>query len=168
MLNALRTSRLTTGIYKNLADILFTYLLKNIESVIEVVVKNNDIIISVGLFIECVNISDSLAGGTCDLIVRIFVSDIFLKKRRYNYNSVFAVVCGCWCVGCFAAARNFYKVLNGTVFLLQTASFLLSYLERKEVIHLQKRFHLGSAKLPSLLMATGFLLFIPSLLLKTL
>lgn len=81
---------------------------------------------------------------------------------------VFAVVCGCWCVGCFAAARNFYKVLNGTVFLLQTASFLLSYLERKEVIHLQKRFHLGSAKLPSLLMAAGFLLFIPSLLLTTL
>ena len=80
---------------------------------------------------------------------------------------IYAVVCGCWCVGSFSTARNFYKVLDGTVFLVQTASFLLSYLERKEVIHLQKRFSFGSVKLPSLLMAAGFLLFIPSLLLAT-
>ena len=97
------------------------------------------------------------------------------QKRSAYRNSkagivslVFAVICGIGCIVNLSSARNFYKVLNGTVFLLQAASFLLSYLERKEVIHLQKRFHLGSAKLPSLLMATGFLLFIPSLLLKTL
>lgn len=81
---------------------------------------------------------------------------------------IFAVFCGMCCAGCLSTARNIYNVLNGAVFLLQTASFLLSFLERKEVIHLQKRLPLGGAKLPTLLMATGFLLFIPSLLLTTL
>ena len=81
---------------------------------------------------------------------------------------VFAVLCGVCCAGCLSTARNIYNVLNGAVFLLQTANFLLSFLERKEVIHLQKRLPLGGAKLPTLLMAAGFLLFIPSLLLTTL
>ena len=80
---------------------------------------------------------------------------------------VFAVFCGVCCAGCLSTARNIYNVLNGAVFLLQTANFLLSFLERKEVIHLQKRLPLGNIKLPSLLMAAGFLLFIPSLLLTT-
>ena len=80
---------------------------------------------------------------------------------------VFSIICGCGCIGCFSSARNIYKVLYGTVLLIQTASFLLSFLERKEVISLQKRLHFDGVKLPSLLMATGFLLFIPSLILAT-
>ncbi|MBR1483145.1 MAG: hypothetical protein IJ598_09300 [Ruminococcus sp.] len=97
------------------------------------------------------------------------------QKRSAYRNSkagivslVFAVICGCWCVGCFASVHSFFRVLNGIVCLLQLASFLLSYLERKEVIHLQKRFHLGNIKLPSLLMAIGFLLFIPLFILSAL
>ena len=80
---------------------------------------------------------------------------------------VFAVICGCGSIGCFSSARNIYKVLYGAVLLIQTASFLLSFLERKEVINLQKRLPFDGVKLPSLLMATGFLLFIPSLILAT-
>ena len=81
---------------------------------------------------------------------------------------VFAFICGGGCIGSFTSARNIYNVLYGTVLLIQTASFLLSFLERKEVIHLQKLLPFDGNKLPSLLMAVGFLLFIPALLLSTL
>ena len=80
---------------------------------------------------------------------------------------LFAVICGVGCVSSFSSARNIFNALNGIVFLLQTACFLLSFLERKEVINLQKRLHIDGIKLPSLLMVTGFLLFIPSLILSS-
>ena len=96
------------------------------------------------------------------------------KERTAYKNSkagivslVFAIICGVGCVSSFSSARNIYNALNGIVFLLQTACFLLSFLERKEVINLQKRLHMDGIKLPSLLMVTGFLLFIPSLILSS-
>ena len=97
------------------------------------------------------------------------------KERSAYRNSkagivalVFAFICGGGCIGSFTSARNIYNVLYGTVLLIQTASFLLSFLERKEVIHLQKLLPFDGNKLPSLLIAVGFLLFIPALLLSTL
>ena len=91
----------------------------------------------------------------------------YRNSKAGTVSLIFAVICGIGCIVGFSSARNFYKVLYGALLLIQAASFLLSFLERKEVIHLQKRFSFGSVKLPSLLMAAGFLLFIPSLLLAT-
>ena len=79
---------------------------------------------------------------------------------------VFAIICGAESIMCFTSARNIFSALNGIVFLLQTICFLLSFLERKEVLNLQKHLPFDGIKLPSLLMTVGFLLFIPSLILS--
>ena len=92
----------------------------------------------------------------------------YKKSKAGIVALVFAVICGCGCVGRFTSARNIYNALDGIVLLIQTALFLLSFLERKEIIHLQKRLPFDGVKLPSLLMTAGFLLFIPALLLSTL
>lgn len=92
----------------------------------------------------------------------------YKKSKAGIVALVFAAICGCSCVGRFASAHSICNVLNGFVLLIQTALFLLSFLERKEVIHLQKRLPFDGVKLPSLLMTAGFLLFIPALLLSTL
>lgn len=92
----------------------------------------------------------------------------YRNSKAGTVSLIFAVICGIGCIVGFSSARNFYKVLYGALLLIQAASFLLSFLERKEVIHLQKRFPLGGVKLPSLLMTIGFLLFIPTLLVSTL
>ena len=91
----------------------------------------------------------------------------YRNSKAGTVSLIFAVICGIGCIVGFSSARNFYKVLYGALLLIQAASFLLSFLERKEVIGLQKRLHFDGVKLPSLLMATGFLLFIPSLILAT-
>ena len=95
------------------------------------------------------------------------------KERTAYKNSkagivslVFAIICGVESVMCFSSARNIFSALNGIVFLLQTICFLLSFLERKEVLNLQKHLPFDGIKLPSLLMTVGFLLFIPSLILS--
>ena len=90
----------------------------------------------------------------------------YKKSKAGIVSLVFAIICGAESIMCFTSARNIFSALNGIVFLLQTICFLLSFLERKEVINLQKHLPLDGVKLPSLLMTVGFLLFIPSLILS--
>ena len=90
----------------------------------------------------------------------------YKKSKAGIVSLVFAIICGAESIMCFTSARNIYSALNGIVFLLQTICFLLSFLERKEVLNLQKHLPFDGIKLPSLLMTVGFLLFIPSLILS--
>ena len=86
--------RVTAGIHEYLQLFLIRKLSEHVKLIVEVVVKNDYIVVLFKLLRGLFGVGDTLAGRACDLIVRVLLSDIVLKERRIHDNSVHAVI-GC-------------------------------------------------------------------------
>ena len=96
------------------------------------------------------------------------------ERERYKNSKmgkltlVFAVLCGLLFVASINQISGLPTALRTIVFFVQTALFLMSYLIRKEIVNLNDRIKLKSIKLPTLLMAVGFILILAIIALSTL
>lgn len=73
---------------------------------------------------------------------------------------MFAIICGLMFVGSVTIIRSVPNFLRSLSLLLQPASFLLSFLIRKETVRLPEKLQLKAVRTPTLLMVIGFALFI--------
>ena len=69
---------ITAGIYQYLALFLVGYLFKSLEVIVEVIVDNDDVVIPFELLVKLFGVGDALAGGACELVVRVVLSDVVL------------------------------------------------------------------------------------------
>ena len=82
------------------------------------------------------------------------------NSKAGNVALVFAIICGLMFVGSVTIIRSVPNFLRSLSLLLQTASFLLSFLIRKETVRLPEKLQLKAVRTPTLLMVIGFALFI--------
>lgn len=84
----------------------------------------------------------------------------YKNSKAGNVALVFAIICGLMFVGSVTIIRSVPNFLRSLSLLLQTASFLLSFLIRKETVRLPEKLQLKAVRTPTLLMVIGFALFI--------
>lgn len=84
----------------------------------------------------------------------------YKNSKAGNVALVFAIICGLMFVGPVTIIRSVPNFLRSLSLLLQTASFLLSFLIRKETVRLPEKLQLKAVRTPTLLMVIGFALFI--------
>ena len=84
----------------------------------------------------------------------------YKNSKAGNVALVFAIICGLMFVGSVTIIRSVPNFLRSLSLLLQTASFLLSFLIRKETVRLPETLQLKAVRTPTLLMVIGFALFI--------
>lgn len=84
----------------------------------------------------------------------------YKNSKAGNVALVFAIICGLIFVGSVTIIRSVPNFLRSLSLLLQTASFLLSFLIRKETVRLPEKLQLKAVRTPTLLMVIGFALFI--------
>ncbi|MBQ4170889.1 MAG: hypothetical protein II614_04685 [Ruminococcus sp.] len=84
----------------------------------------------------------------------------YKNSKAGNVALVFAIICGLMFVGSVTIIRSVPNFLRSLSLLLQTASFLLSFLIRKETARLPEKLQLKAVRTPTLLMVIGFALFI--------
>ena len=84
----------------------------------------------------------------------------YKNSKAGNVALVFAIICGLMFVGAVTIIRSVPNFLRSLSLLLQTASFLLSFLIRKETVRLPEKLQLKAVRTPTLLMVIGFALFI--------
>ena len=84
----------------------------------------------------------------------------YKNSKAGNVALVFAIICGLMFVGSVTIIRSVPNFLRSLSLLLQPASFLLSFLIRKETVRLPEKLQLKAVRTPTLLMVIGFALFI--------
>ena len=92
----------------------------------------------------------------------------YKNSKAGNVALVFAIICGLMFVGSVTIIRSVPNFLRSLSLLLQTASFLLSFLIRKETVRLPEKLQLKAVRTPTLLMVIGFALFIVTFILTAL
>lgn len=84
----------------------------------------------------------------------------YKNSKAGNVALVFAIIYGLMFVGSVTIIRSVPNFLRSLSLLFQTASFLLSFLIRKETVRLPEKLQLKAVRTPTLLMVIGFALFI--------
>ena len=95
-----------------------------------------------------------------DLQLQREENEKYKNSKAGNVALVFAIICGLIFVGSVTIIRSVPNFLRSLSLLLQTASFLLSFLIRKETVRLPEKLQLKAVRTPTLLMVIEFALFI--------
>ena len=93
MITSAWTARNTYGIDQDLQLLRSLQLTKQIESVIQIIVKHYILIIFFQFFVQSFHIFDLFAGGAVQLIGWIFLTNILLQNRRKDHHLIHPVVC---------------------------------------------------------------------------
>ena len=92
MFGAHFTAGVAAGVYQQLALFLIGDLFEYIEFIVKVIIYHNYMIILFDLSIQRIGVGDALAGGACELIVRIVLSYVFFKQWRENDSLIQTVI----------------------------------------------------------------------------
>lgn len=79
MMGTVSAVGITAGINEDLAFALVGYPFQSLEIVVEVIVDNNDMVILFHLLTDQIGIGYALAGGACELVIRIVFADVILQ-----------------------------------------------------------------------------------------
>ena len=86
------TSGIAAGIDEYLAFFLVWDLFEDIELVVEIVIKNHDVVVLFHFSLESFGIGKALAGRAGELVVRVVLPDILLEYGGYDDTLVHAVI----------------------------------------------------------------------------
>ena len=79
-------------IYKYFQALLLLYFLKQIPTIVQIIIQHNILVISLQFFVQSIHISDLLAGRTVVFVRRIFLSDIFLQNRGHDHHFIHTII----------------------------------------------------------------------------